>query len=208
MNYWWQIQDILSKYGLLKRAKTKWGKKLRKKEREEALDWLAKKVTEKYDKVILPMEYTHFGWNWLELATYGVRKVYHPGVDLNKGSAWSDNKLPLRAIADGVVTWKGYSTGWGWHMYILHQINHKKYGEIKVWSHFAHLYQNPPVKVGQRVKCGDIVARVGNTGASTAPHLHWELRKQPLGVNYFPYSKSRVWILNRYYSPIDFVKNG
>jgi len=212
VNLWWKVEDTLAELGILKRAKTLWKKKLNKKEYKKALKMIEKEMEERakdniYDKTCQPMKYTHFGYGWLEYARYGWRRVWHPAVDYNHGSPYSDLGDPLFAVADGIVTYRAYGRGWGWHLFIIHSINHKKYGKVRFWSHYAHLQERPSIKEGERVKCGQKIAKCGKSGGWRYPHLHAELRKNPLGVNFFPYGKSRSWVKARYYNPLEFLEN-
>lgn len=195
INFWWKVEDQMTKLGILKKGREKWGKKLNEKELEKAYQWVKEKLQEEQNKDVfapsklhLPMIYDHYGYEYGQPATYGVgvRKytILHPGSDLNRGVGNADLNDPAYAIADGVVTYKGWATGFGWHMFVLHNINHKRYGIIKVWAHYMHLKDQPRVKVGDRVLCGSIIGRVGSTG-TTISHLHFEIRKRPLGINFW-----------------------
>ena len=53
------------------------------------------------------------------------------------------------------------------------------FGYITLYAHMERI----KVKLGQHVKRGDIIGYVGNTGLSTAPHLHYEVRKDGKAVN-------------------------
>lgn len=76
---------------------------------------------------------------------------------------------PLTAAADGEVVHKGRSASAGFNLIIRHAGNwHTVYYHIREPSHLP---------MGARVKTGDRVAWSGNTGASTGPHLHFELRR-------------------------------
>jgi len=90
--------------------------------------------------------------------------AFHNGIDvaLPQGT-------PLTAGADGVVVKKG-SGGSGGNTLILKHAGgmHTVYYHLQRPSHLA---------VGAPVKTGDVVAHSGNTGASTGPHLHFELRR-------------------------------
>ncbi len=88
--------------------------------------------------------------------------VLHAGVDIAASPG-----APVYAPADGVVTFAGYDEGYGKLVAIDHG-----YGYSTRLAHNSQIY----TKVGQRVSKWDIVASVGNTGRSTGPHLHYEVR--------------------------------
>lgn len=91
----------------------------------------------------------------------GVQK-FHNGTDIA-----NVENTPLYAIADGVVTGVNYSITGGKQLFIQHDNGLK--------SGYAHC-NNIIKSVNQRVKRGDIVAYMGNTGASTGVHLHFTLK--------------------------------
>ena len=75
---------------------------------------------------------------------------------------------PLYAANNGVVqTVQRKSTGYGWMIFINHQNGY--------YSRYAHLSEIN-VKVGDTVKKGQVIGKTGNTGNSTGPHLHFEIR--------------------------------
>jgi len=73
----------------------------------------------------------------------------------------------VRAVAPGTVTYADWAGTYG----LLVIIDHG--GGIE--TRYAHA-SRVEVSVGQRVNAGDVVARVGSTGRSTGPHLHFEVR--------------------------------
>ncbi len=89
------------------------------------------------------------------------RIMPHHGIDLaaNRGT-------PVLATADGYVTFTGKNGGYG----LFISINHK-YGFETKYGHLQKIY----VRRGQYVKRGEKIGEVGNTGISTAPHLHYEV---------------------------------
>lgn len=81
---------------------------------------------------------------------------------------------PVRAAAAGVVTFSGWNGGYG----NLVTIDHGN----KIETRYAHL-SRMVVRPGQHVKRGEIIAYSGNTGNSTGPHLHFEIRLRGNSVN-------------------------
>lgn len=107
----------------------------------------------------------------------------HHGQDFNPGLG-----APIQAIADGVVSYAEDGDGdLGVHMMIDHVIN----GQVvtSVYAHMVHGSMN--FKVGDTVKVGDIVGKTGNTGMSTGPHLHFEIR---LGGRTGPWTDPLTWL--------------
>lgn len=97
------------------------------------------------------------------------RWAMHHGIDVatNQGA-------PIIAPADGVVTYIGRKVGFGKLLGIDHG-----YGYTTRYGHNSRI----DVKVGQKVKRGQVIAYVGNTGRSTGPHLHYEIRKDGMTIN-------------------------
>lgn len=104
-----------------------------------------------------------------------VLKVYklHTGMDLGVPSG-----TPVHAMADGEVIIAKYSSGYG--NYVV--INHGS-GISTLYAHNSKLL----VKVGDKVKGGQVISKSGNTGYSTGPHLHFEVRKNGTPINPEPY---------------------
>ncbi|MBL8429791.1 MAG: M23 family metallopeptidase [Dechloromonas sp.] len=91
----------------------------------------------------------------------GLRSM-HEGVDFS-----AETGTPVVAAADGVVLSAGYHSDYG----NLIEVDH---GE-GLTSRYAHL-SRMDVKVGSLIKRGAQIGAVGNTGRSTGPHLHFEVR--------------------------------
>lgn len=81
---------------------------------------------------------------------------------------------PTYATADGVVTEAGWASGYGRLIKIRH--------EFGIETRFAHL-NKINVKVGQKVSRGEHIGDIGNSGRSTGPHLHYEIRVGGKPVN-------------------------
>lgn len=91
-------------------------------------------------------------------------RKFHDGIDI-KGTMWT----PVVAPADGVVAYSGWRKGYGKMVEITHE-------GAKLYSRYGHL-ADMTVEVGDVVKRGDLIAYLGNSGRSTGPHVHYEIRK-------------------------------
>lgn len=99
---------------------------------------------------------------------YGTTK-FHSGMDFSAHPG-----TPVYATGDGVVTKVGWETGYGNTVEINHGFGYK--------TRYAHLLDYK-AKVGQKVVRGEVVGRVGSTGRSTGPHLHYEVMVKGQFVN-------------------------
>ncbi|HHQ48950.1 MAG TPA: hypothetical protein ENK19_08735 [Acidobacteria bacterium] len=106
------------------------------------------------------------------------RPAYHRGIDIS-----ARRGTPVHAPADGVVTFAGRQHGFGREIRISHG-----FGIVTVYGHLSAIGVRP----GQRVRRGDVIGRVGSTGRSTGPHLHYEVHVDGAAVNPLYY------ILNAY----------
>jgi murein DD-endopeptidase MepM/ murein hydrolase activator NlpD len=101
---------------------------------------------------------------------------FHKGIDI-KPKVKGVQGDALFAVDDGIVRFAGInsgglSCGYGYYIIIEHPGYCTLYGHIRALE----------LKVGQRVKAGDIVAHMGNTGSSTGTHLHFEIRRCPYSL--------------------------
>lgn len=108
--------------------------------------------------------------NYIAITTY-FKKGVHNGLDLGWNSKHGGKNQPIYAVADGKV----YSTkdkdksGKSWGNYV--KIKHS----LKVYTLYGHLKNGLKVKKGQKVKQGDLLGYMGNTGNSGGNHLHYEV---------------------------------
>lgn len=101
---------------------------------------------------------SNYGWR---SSPFASRSQFHQGIDIS-----TEYDTPVRATANGLVVSAGYYGGYGNRIVIAHA------GGFQTM--FAHLSELN-VEVGQKVCRGQQIARVGNTGRSTGPHLHYEI---------------------------------
>ena len=105
-------------------------------------------VTSKFGKRANPMDSTE--------------SEYHIGIDLRAAVG-----TPVKATGSGTVQFAGNTTGYGYLVIINHG-----YGYVTYYGHNSKLL----VKTGAKVSGGDSIALSGNTGNSTGPHVHYEVR--------------------------------
>lgn len=99
-----------------------------------------------------------FGWRDVSVA--GNR--FHGGVDLVAPLG-----TPVRAARGGVVAFAGWAGAYGYAVYVDHE-----FGWQTRYAHLSRL----DVRAGDRLRQGAVLGAVGSTGASTGPHLHFEVR--------------------------------
>ncbi len=97
------------------------------------------------------------------------RRQFHKGIDIS-----APRGTPIHAPAAGVVTYADWFSTYGRVLEITHQNG--------LVTRYAHLSKYE-VKPGTKVQRGDLIALVGNTGRSIAPHLHYEVHKNGKLVN-------------------------
>ena len=131
------------------------------------------------DKLVNNIAYMPMGYPRLSSFTsfFGYRSnpfsfgggEFHPGIDF-KGHRGD----PVKSTASGRVVYAGRAGGYGNCVKIRHANN------LETW--YGHL-SKINVKEGQRITVGDVIGKVGSTGRSTGPHLHYEIRKNGHPVN-------------------------
>jgi murein DD-endopeptidase MepM/ murein hydrolase activator NlpD len=81
---------------------------------------------------------------------------------------------PILATADGIVVKADYDRGYGNHVKINHGYQYET-----VYAHLSLM----TVKIGDRVRRGDVIGHLGNTGRSSGPHLHYGIYRNGQAVN-------------------------
>lgn len=122
----------------------------------------------------------------------GVRSGEVPAFNENRGLEWSQGRAThqgadlangragdtVRAAASGLVvrTEANAGNGYGGYVVLAHRVPD---GDL-VYSVYAHLLRGTiRVEAGERVAAGEPLARVGQTGRASTPHLHFEVRRAP-----------------------------
>ena len=101
-----------------------------------------------------------YGWRMHPLTR---RKQFHKGIDI---PAWIG--APVQATADGYVEFSGWDGGYGWMVVISHN-----YAYRTIYAHMSEI----DVVQGIRVFKGQTIGKIGNSGRSTGPHIHYEIRR-------------------------------
>lgn len=105
----------------------------------------------------------------------------HSGLDF-RGPVGS----PIHAAADGRVAFVGTKDGYGKVVEVSHGNGMMtRYAHMSAWR----------ARVGQRVDAGDVIGLIGNTGRSTGPHLHFEVRIHDRAVNPRPFLETAPHVL-------------
>jgi murein DD-endopeptidase MepM/ murein hydrolase activator NlpD len=107
-----------------------------------------------------------FGWR---TDPFSGKQEFHEGLDIG---IWYNT--PVMATADGIVKFAGWKNGYGYLVIINHGFGFE--------TRYGHL-NKIKVKKGEAVKRGQTIALSGNSGKSTGPHLHYEVRKNNIPQN-------------------------
>lgn len=120
-----------------------------------------------------------FGWREHPVLK---KRDFHKGIDYR-----AKIMTPVYAPANGVVEFSGYHKGSGLGNLVI--IDHN----FGFRTSYAHLSKKFPVKTGTFVRKGDLIAYTGNSGLSSGPHLHYEVRflARPLDpINFIKWDSS------------------
>ncbi len=155
----------------------------RKQSLEELKQWVAE-VRSRFAST--PSTWPFYGRlvSYFGYRSYPWRGV-HTGIDIQ-----SYRGAPVRSTAAGVVSFIGWRNGYGKTV----EVNHG-YGVATLYAHNSGY----AVKVGQRVRKGQVICYVGTTGWSTGPHVHYEVRRYDRPINPIAFldmnilSASRFW---------------
>jgi murein DD-endopeptidase MepM/ murein hydrolase activator NlpD len=112
---------------------------------------------------------------------FSGRAAMHSGLDFG-----APHGAPIHAAADGTVSFVGTQAGYGNTVEVSHGN-----GMITRYAHMSRF----AARVGQEVSAGDVIGRIGSTGRSTGPHLHFEVRINGRAVNPRPFLETAPDVL-------------
>jgi murein DD-endopeptidase MepM/ murein hydrolase activator NlpD len=126
---------------------------------------------------IMPVKgwFSH-GYGWRKDPFTGKRQ-FHRGIDIV-----TDAGKPILATADGIISRAVRVPDYGKTVDISHG-----FGYVTRYGHMSEILVRP----GQRVRRGDVIGRVGSTGRSTGPHVHYEVFRDGRRVNPWKYLGER-----------------
>lgn len=127
-------------------------------EAQARLDELAASRAAREPKVVVPLSAyrltTRFEMRWGQM---------HPAWDMAAPLG-----TPIYSATDGVVISAGRASGFGYAVYIQ-----DPEGNVHIYGHMRYY----DVRAGDIVRAGDQIAKVGNEGFSTGPHVHWQIQR-------------------------------
>ena len=118
--------------------------------------------------------------------TSGFGMRFHPILRVRRMHAGIDMLAPIgtpvHATGDGVISKAGENSGLGKYI----EVQHPATGYITVYGHLSSIPKE--IRVGKKVQRGEMIGLSGNTGLSSAPHIHYEVRdknRKPINPVYF-----------------------
>jgi murein DD-endopeptidase MepM/ murein hydrolase activator NlpD len=126
--------------------------------------WMEAIEGEAHGSLLFPVEEGHMGRGFGYVRRSEIRHIRHDGVDIPAPLG-----AKVRAVDDGIVAYADNGVrGYGNLVLVVHED-----GGTSLYAHLSAAY----FFAGQRVRRGQVIGEVGNTGLSYAPHLHFEYRK-------------------------------
>ena len=122
------------------------------------------------------------------------KRVMHHGIDFK-----ANQGTPVYATADGIVEFGGFhkSSGYGKLIILQHNLGFKTY--------YGHL-KTVKVKSGEYISKGQLIGLSGNTGMSTGPHLHYEIRHLFTTIDPEPFLSWNITNFDSLFSKVKGVK--
>ncbi len=120
-----------------------------------------------------PLRYRYISSGYSKRRIHPILKVNRPHLGIDFAAK---RGTPVRAASDGTVIFAGWKGGNGKTVIIRHKNGYKT-----LYGHLSSFWKG--IKKGKRVKQEDFIGRVGSTGLSTGPHLHYTLIKNGKAIN-------------------------
>ncbi len=120
-----------------------------------------------------PLRYRYISSGYATRRLHPVLKVNRPHLGIDFAA---QRGTPVRAASDGVIEFAGWNGGHGKTVIIRHKNGYKT-----LYGHLSSFFKG--IKKGKKVKQEDFIGRVGSTGLSTGPHLHYTLYKNGKPIN-------------------------
>jgi murein DD-endopeptidase MepM/ murein hydrolase activator NlpD len=114
---------------------------------------------------------TTSGYGWRYVKGCARCSDFHKGLDFTPGKG-----SPVYAVMDGVIEKVDHAGEYGVHVIINHPL-HEDLSYTTVYAHLQVSNVTKRLQLDNNIKKGDLIGYVGNTGLSTGPHLHFEVRK-------------------------------
>jgi murein DD-endopeptidase MepM/ murein hydrolase activator NlpD len=113
-----------------------------------------------------------------------IAYVNHAGEIIRQGNPPGN----VVASAGGKVIDRGFDERYGWYLEIAHPLAKpvkEQFPKAEKWStYYAHIAEKPDMSVGDTVERHEQLGKIGNSGKSTGPHLHFEVRVYQPGGDY------------------------
>jgi murein DD-endopeptidase MepM/ murein hydrolase activator NlpD len=148
---------------------------------------------------------------WLDASPFGKlyfvgtpNEAYHTGADLNLPRN-ADAHMPVYSVASGIVVFANRLPVWG-NVIIIKNDPLVSTGMV-VYARYAHV-EDMRVTVGQRVKRGDMICKIGNAFGRWAYHLHFDLSPTTIletNPSHWP-GRDRDELFNHYIDPREFIE--
>lgn len=108
-----------------------------------------------------------------------IRTINGKKTNPHRGTDWAPKLgAPIPAVSNGTVMLVQYSKVLGW--VLVHSV--VGFDKKVMYVGYCHMDKKPAYKVGDKLKVGDIIGKVGNEGFSSGPHLHATLSDTVKGV--------------------------
>ncbi len=120
-----------------------------------------------------PLKYTYISSRYSYRRFHPILKVYRPHLGVDFAAPYG---TPIKSVADGIVIRKGYDREGGNFVKIRH-----KNGYITIYNHMSRFAKG--LRVGKKVRQGEVIGYVGTTGLATGPHLDFRVKKNGRFIN-------------------------